>query len=212
MNAPLPDRAAHLANQMLSETIAYITANRRGKHSDLFRSAEERVSRISSLIASLSGLSDTGEPARTIPHAGEFDMFLAHNSRDKASVRIISSKIENYGISTWLDEKDIPPGQLFQDYIQKALPKAKSIAVFVGPSGLGKWQAFELRSAISRAVEEGIPVIPVLLPNAKDVSSELPFLMEFNYVKFKTLEDEEALQRLIWGTSISFPLKNVSVT
>lgn len=195
-------KESNLAKQHLNEAIRFVSANRHRKYSDSFRNAESRISAVGSLIQSFDGLAFTLKLTKPdVMSGGDFDLFLAHNSLDKVAVRTISKQLKDHGISTWLDEDEIPPGQLFQDYIQKALPKAKGIAVIVGSSGLGKWQAFELRTAISRAVEKGIPVIPVLLPDAKDVSSELPFLMEFNYVKFHSLDDEEAIDRLVWGLS-----------
>lgn len=198
----LSNPEANLVNQRLAEATRFMSANRQGKQSNSFLSAESRVSTLSSRIKSLERLPHIETVTKPIVMGGEdFDLFLAHNSRDKVGVRFVSTKLKDRGISTWLDEKEIPPGQLFQDYIQKALPKAKAIAIFVGPSGIGKWQAFELRTAISRAVEKGIPVIPVFLPDAKDVSSELPFLMEFNCVRFQSLEDSDAIDRLVWGVS-----------
>jgi hypothetical protein len=198
----MTDPEKNLAEQRLSEVVSFISANRNKANRDSFQNAENRVSAIGLQLSNLAGthLIEANLPSNVIKGA-DFDLFLAHNSLDKSAVRNIADQLKRHGISTWLDEDEIPPGQLFQDYIQKALPKAKGIAVFVGSRGLGKWQAFELRSAISRAVEKGIPVIPVLLPDAKDVGSELPFLMEFNYVRFRSLDDADALKRLVWGVS-----------
>lgn len=193
-------RESNLAKQHLNEAIHFVSANRQKERSDLFQKAEAGISVIGARIQGLDG-SYSPEEAGSLD-IKDFDLFLAHNSLDKSAVRIISKKLKEQGVSTWLDEDEIPPGQLFQDYIQKALPKAKGIAVFVGKSGLGRWQAFELRTAISRAVEKGIPVIPVLLPDAKDVSSELPFLMEFHNVRFRSLEDSDALNQLVWGATL----------
>jgi hypothetical protein len=194
----------NLVASLLRAATTYIAANRRGKNADSFREAENEISRISTQLAALTGNTPAGQ--QSLPSdTGGFDLFLAHNSQDKPAVRSIAQQLENRGVSVWLDEKEIPPGQLFQDYIQKALPSAKTVAVFVGPTGLGRWQSLELRSAISRAVESGIPVIPVFLPNAKDVSADLPFLMEFNHVRFRSLDDKAALERLVWGTKLGKP-------
>jgi KaiC/GvpD/RAD55 family RecA-like ATPase len=192
----------NLASQLLRQATGYVSTNRDANSRFAFADVESRISALSIRIAKLQvELGHQGPMTILKTRDGEVDVFLAHNSRDKAAVRWISGKLEDLGFTTWLDEKDIPPGQLFQDYIQKALPKAKAIAIIIGPSGLGRWQAFELRTAISSAVERGIPVIPVFLPDSKDVSAELPFLTEFNYVRFKAFDDPDALELLVWGVS-----------
>lgn len=75
-----------------------------------------------------------------------------------------------------------------------------SVGVVFGTSGPGRWQAVELRVFISRCVEDGIPVIPVLLPGVDEIPSHLVFLRELNGVTFKQSVDEDRpLGRLIWG-------------
>ncbi|NJR72915.1 MAG: toll/interleukin-1 receptor domain-containing protein [Scytonema sp. CRU_2_7] len=102
-----------------------------------------------------------------------FDVFLAHNSVDKSSVKFIARKLINRGLKPWLDEEQIQPGTFFQDAIQQAMNQVKSVAIFIGPSGFGKWQLMELRAFISVLVEKDIPVIPVLLRNCK-TTPDLP--------------------------------------
>ncbi len=102
----------------------------------------------------------------------EFDVFLAHNSQDKPSVIAVANELKKLGVKPWLDGEQIRPGQPFQAVIQQALQDVKSVAIFIGPEGLGRWQAIELRSAISQCVERGVPVIPVLLPLSSAVFPE----------------------------------------
>ena len=94
----------------------------------------------------------------------------------------------------------MPPGKFFQDAIQKVLPRVKAAAVIVGPNGIGRWQALELRSFISQCVERAMPVIPVPLPHAEAIPAETPFLREFNAVRFgRALKDDAAVRGLVWG-------------
>lgn len=129
----------------------------------------------------------------------KFDIFLAHNSNDKPFVKEIASKLQKRKLKPWLDEEQIAPGKSFQDEIQQAIPVVKSAAIFVGSRGLGKWQEVELRSFISMCVEKEIPVIPVLLPNVKKLPKKFIFLKEYNWVSFRSVDDEEALDKLEWG-------------
>jgi hypothetical protein len=85
----------------------------------------------------------------------QFDVFLAHNSVDKPLVREISARLREQGLNPWLDEEQIPPGELFQEAIQKAIPHIKSAAIIVGKSGLGQWQVIELHTLTSQFVKKG---------------------------------------------------------
>jgi TIR domain len=129
-----------------------------------------------------------------------FDVFLAHNSQDKPLIRVVYRKLRSYGLNPWLDEEHIPPGTTFQDEIQEAITQVKSSAIFFGKSGLGRWQAFELKAFISQCIERKIPVIPVLLPGVSEIPDSLPFLREFHAVTFRDdIEDDQSTQNLYWG-------------
>ncbi|MDM8526652.1 toll/interleukin-1 receptor domain-containing protein [Anaerolineales bacterium HSG24] len=131
--------------------------------------------------------------------AYEFDVFLAHNSDDKSNIKIISKKLKANGLTPWLDEEQILAGELFQDKIQAAIPKSRTVAQFIGPDGLGKWQVMELRVFLSQCVDKGIPIIPVLLPGVDDLPDKLLFLEQFNWVEFNNIEDEAPLNKLVIG-------------
>jgi hypothetical protein len=129
-----------------------------------------------------------------------YDVFLAHNSKDGQAVLAIKEQLERRYIRTWLYSEQVPPGRWFQDVIQAAISKVKSAAVFLGPHGVGKWQAVDLRSFISQCVRRDIPVIPVLLPGVDTVPNSLLFLSEFGWVKFtERLDEKDAIDQLEWG-------------
>jgi WD40 repeat protein len=131
---------------------------------------------------------------------GEFDVFLAHNSADKEFVRAVAAKLREHAINPWLDEEQVPPGRWFQEVIEQAIPRVKSAAIVCGKKGLGRWQALELRGFVSRCVDEGIPIIPVLAPGVGDLPGNLIFLRQLNWVRFRnSANDAQALNRLIWG-------------
>lgn len=112
----------------------------------------------------------------------QFDVFLAHSSADKPQVRVMANKLREQGLNPWLDEEQIAPGELFQTAIQRAIPQIKSAAIFIGLTGLGKWQAIELQTLTSQFVNRDSPVIPVLLPGVNKIPDDLPFLQQFNWV------------------------------
>lgn len=131
--------------------------------------------------------------------AEQFDVFLAHNSLDKPQVRAIANKLREQGLKPWLDEEQIAAGELFQAAIQSAFPEIKAAAIFIGLTGLGKWQAIELQALISQFVNRGSPVIPVLLPEVDTIPDNLIFLQQFNWVSFKNIDDDFAVYKLECG-------------
>lgn len=130
----------------------------------------------------------------------EFDAFLAHNSRDEETVVGLAERLRDHGLNPWLDKDQIPPGRWFQDIIQEAIGKVGSAVVILGESGLGRWQALELRAFLSQCIERHIPVIPTLLPEAEIPEVVRPFTSELQVVRFeKTIDETEAFADLVWG-------------
>jgi hypothetical protein len=131
--------------------------------------------------------------------APTWDVFLAHNNLDKPAVEVIAEALQKRGLRPWLDVEEIAPGTWFQVEIQRAIPRVKSAAVFLGPHGLGNFQAVELNAAVQECLDRKIPVIPVFLPGVTRWPDDLPFLKQLNLVRFESLRDEQAIDRLVWG-------------
>ncbi|HEU4593616.1 MAG TPA: toll/interleukin-1 receptor domain-containing protein, partial [Pyrinomonadaceae bacterium] len=134
--------------------------------------------------------------AKTAP--ASFDVFLCHNSSDKPIVKQIGEQLIKHGIQPWLDEWNLIPGRPWQRALEEQINNIKSVAVFVGDSGLGPWTSMELEAFLREFVKRGCPVIPVILPNVKK-TPELPvFLNAMHWVDFR-LNDPDPLDQLIWG-------------
>ncbi|KST67491.1 WD40 domain-containing protein [Mastigocoleus testarum] len=176
---------------------------------------EERLKAIkleSSFIPEMDKAADTKrneERATTIIQGKietqDFDVFLAHNNRDKSQIEIIGNFLKQRGLNPWLDTEQIPPGRWFQDVIQQAIPHVKSAAIFISSNGLGKWEEVELRAFTRRCIEAKIPLIPVLLPGVKGIPENLHFLKQLNAVYFKKIDDPQALNDLQWGITGKIP-------
>ena len=127
------------------------------------------------------------------------DAFLAYSSQDKAVVEQIAKSLCRQNLKVWFDKWNLPPGRLFQEEIESILPHVKAIVIFVGAGGFGRWERMEMRAAIANFVEQGKPVIPVLLPGTL-ANVHLPlFLCAFSLLRFNTPKDPIALKQLIWG-------------
>ena len=148
--------------------------------------------------------------ARAKEGIGEFDVFLAHNSEDKPQVEAIGEELKRRGLNPWLDKWNLPPGRVFQDEIERVLPSIKSVAVFVGSSGIRPWQRMEIRAAISQFADRGSPVIPVILPGAKKTPRLPLFLREFSWMRFDDdVHDPEALDELEFGITGERPQRRL---
>ncbi|MBN3939674.1 TIR domain-containing protein [Nostoc sp. NMS9] len=130
----------------------------------------------------------------------DFDVFLSHNSKDELLIEAIANQLRQRGLNPWLDKKAIPAGKSFQDAIQKGIQQVKSGAFFISLNGLGKWQQEELLLLTNRRVNEGLPLIPVLLPGVTEIPNHprLLFLKELNWVRFvENVYEKEPLEKLI---------------
>ena len=137
--------------------------------------------------------------------SGSFDVFLSHNSKDKPTVRQLAHTLQARGLKVWLDEEQLVPGRPWQEALEKIIQTAHTAAVLVGKDGLGPWEIPEIRTCLSQFVKRGLPVIPVLLPDAS-AKPELPlFLHELTWVDLRGGLTEDGLNRLEWGITGSKP-------
>jgi hypothetical protein len=135
---------------------------------------------------------------RSKREAGHFDVFLCHNSADKPAVKRLGEGLKARSLLPWLDEWELPPGQAWQELLERQIQRIASAAVCIGPAGLSPWHQQEMRGFISEFVDRRLPVIPVLLPGAP-AQPELPlFLRQFTWVDFRRVEPDP-LDHLVWG-------------
>jgi TIR domain/Effector-associated domain 2 len=127
-----------------------------------------------------------------------FDVFLCHNSKDKDEVKEVAKQLQAHDIRPWLDEWELPPGQIWQPLVEEQIKTIPSAAVFVSKNDMGPWQKPEMYALLSQFVQRGCPVIPVLLDTAP-IRPDLPvFLANMTWVDFRKREPDP-LKQLIWG-------------
>ncbi|EIJ35224.1 toll/interleukin-1 receptor domain-containing protein [Thiothrix nivea] len=129
----------------------------------------------------------------------QFDIFLSHNSADKPAIREIRQLLEEKGLSAWLDEEELQPGISWMTLLEAALCNCKSAGAFVGSNGVGSWERKEIEALLIEAVDNGIPVIPVLLPGDYEQPKLPPFLRTLTYIDMRSGITPELIDRLIWG-------------
>ena len=142
-----------------------------------------------------------GSPSRATEKRSTARVFISYNSKDRLPVERIVRKITSSGISVWFDQWNLIAGEPWQPAIEQALLACDSCAVFVGRSATGPWQHEEMRYAINRRVHSvGFAVIPVFLPGSpREPGGLSDFLLAGHAVRFRKLDDREALRLLVAG-------------
>ncbi len=138
----------------------------------------------------------------------QWDVFLSHNSQDKALVEALARRLLGAGVRPWLDKWELIPGKNWLHAIEFALRECPVVAVCIGPSGFGKIQDPEVQVALTVAFENPeLRVPPVFLRGApKDV--ELPlFLRQKTWIDYRD-ESDESFAKLL--SAIRYQDANVS--
>lgn len=110
------------------------------------------------------------------------------NWPDAIELRELALNLDDLGLLAWIDEKQLLPGDVVQEILEREIRRADAVIVCIGPSGLGRWQQVEYHSVYDRLIElsekdgdggfrtsDQRRVIPVLLPGA-EVRQIPPFL------------------------------------
>ncbi|NQT36702.1 MAG: toll/interleukin-1 receptor domain-containing protein [Planctomycetes bacterium] len=132
---------------------------------------------------------------------GKYDVFLSHNSKDKAAVEEIARQLKRVGIRPWLDKWDLEPGKSWVAALQKAIPNIDCAAVFYGPAGIGPWEQEEMEAFLVEFVSRGCSVLPVILPDAPKEPDLPVFLKTKTWVNMRDWKepDSDAFPRLVCG-------------
>ena len=102
-------------------------------------------------------------------------VFLSHSYHDKAFVRAFDSALHAFGVTTFLDERDIRLGEDIPQRIYAELSLATHVFYFLSSSSVrSKWVQEELSVAKMREKEErGVVIIPILIEKGLVVPSSV---------------------------------------
>ena len=130
-------------------------------------------------------------------------VFLCHNSADKALIKEIADRLElDFGILHFLDAFDIPTGEAFRIWIERALKESTGCAVFLGSSGWGPTHRWEAEQALARrALDAEFRLIPVALPGIREEDMKAlgdgSFFRDLNWADLRNgLDDQDGLDKL----------------
>ncbi len=138
-----------------------------------------------------------------------FDVFLSHNSVDKAWVSQLKDDLRRYGLKVWLDKDEIPPGDLFAKALEQGLEDSQAVALIISPAAMASgWVEKEYYRALS-LTNQALRLVPVILRQA-----EVPgFIQSYNWVDFRD-EGQYAqnVWKLVWGITGRKPAKALDLT
>jgi WD40 repeat protein len=118
--------------------------------------------------------------------AGDYDLFLSFNSADRQLVNGIAEGLRDAGLLPWVDARALLVGQEWQTELAGIIRRINTVAVFIGPHGLGRWQKLEVEATVDEATRRrNLKVLPVLLPGTPDGAEIPPFLDRWQFVDFR---------------------------
>jgi small GTP-binding protein len=125
----------------------------------------------------------------------DYDLFVSYNLTDRQLVDHALKVLRSRGLVPWVAEEQLP-GTKFIETLQQQLLDARCAVVFIGPNGVGKWQAEEIQVILSQATKRDLKVIPALLPGCPDPPPMNEFLRVWAWVDLRGAPDTE-MDRLI---------------
>ena len=134
-----------------------------------------------------------------------FDVFLSHNSRDKAGVRKLFAVLQERRLRPWLAEENLTPGQPWQDALEELISAVPVVAAVVGSDGIGPWEDMTILAALAEFDLRKIPVIPVLLWGAPRKPRLPSFLRRFSWVDLRGGLSEQGIDLLVWAITSKKP-------
>lgn len=100
------------------------------------------------------------------------NVFLCHASGDKPTIRLLYKKLQKIGVTPWLDEQNLLPGQDWETEIEKAIKHTDAILVCLSQQSISKigFVQKEIKRALDVADEQpegSIFIIPLKLEECK---------------------------------------------
>ena len=120
---------------------------------------------------------------RRTPPDPSFDVFLSHNSKDKARVKALAERLSAMGLRVWFDDWNIKPGDDIYLAIERGLEAARKVVLCLSPAAVGSdWTGLERSTVLFRdPTNAGRRFVPLLLADCT-----LPdTLRRYKYVDFR---------------------------
>jgi hypothetical protein len=120
---------------------------------------------------------------------------LLYDKEDGDTVKQIATYLlEKAKLEVWFEQWNQLEGESWEQNMKRGLEASSTCAVFVGSSGKLPWQRRGIEAALRHQVKnQGVRVIPVLLPNTSGKTTLPSFMSSSTWLEFRSASDEEAL-------------------
>lgn len=163
---------------------------------------------ISSLLSESQSLVDQDSTATKIDgrlgtrpkEDRDFDVLLVYFPADEPAAESIAKHLKDKNINVWVQFEKVRPSQLTHGVILQAISNAKTAAIIFGPESPDAWEIRKAVNVASRCIQDGMEVIPIMLPGTDRIPDDLAPIEGGLLVKFKdSVTDDRALATLEWG-------------
>lgn len=122
-------------------------------------------------------------------------VFLSYAKEDKEIVKSTMETLHNYGVITWFDEKDLLPGDDWQDKIETSIEKADYVFIFFSSNSIDRqgYKNKEIRFALDQKMLKPFNsryIIPILIDDVKPPR-------ELNQIHWISIKDEDWIQKVL---------------
>ena len=122
-----------------------------------------------------------------------FDAFISYSSLDKPTADAACAMLESLGIRCWIAPRDVMPGREYGAAIVDAIHQSR-VLVLVFSSHAN--QSPQVGREVERAVNRGIPIVPLRIENISPTQSLEYFIGTVHWLDALTPPVEQHLHRL----------------
>ena len=121
----------------------------------------------------------------------ETKVFISHSHDDKKFVKDLIENLEEQGINTWYDNKDMDIGDVINDAITEGIKQSWCFLIVVSHNSIKSgWVKNELDEAYHQHISEGKRILPVIIGNVSD--NDIPQVLKKHlYADFRETDNYE---------------------
>jgi hypothetical protein len=138
-----------------------------------------------------------------------FDVFISYSSKDKAAADAACASLEAAGVRCWIAPRDVLPGADWGASIIEALDSCRAMVLIFSASANDSPQ---IRNEVVRAVNRGVPVIPVRIENVEPTKALAYFMGAVHWLDALTPPLEKHLKHLASSVRLLLNLTNSSAS
>jgi hypothetical protein len=96
------------------------------------------------------------------------NVFFSYSSKDKLVARRLAELLRSRGLSVWIDEGQLGPGDSLSAVLANAISQIGLFVLIITENSIASnWVKYELNLALSQMIEKDIKIVPLLFDNSK---------------------------------------------